>query len=184
MLFPSLVADKIWGNHLYHVLIPDKLTLDRTYLSVFGTYSTGDRDLDKDLENLFTEVKVDIATIADYYSKGITIQIPSRDDMISIHRVIDEYLTEWREHERTDVNFHIPKDIRKMLTNFDSLSKHIYEKLNVSETIYSAFGMKQPSFGIQTDFTKLQKSKSLPEAKPDFKSINDILRGNTRNKRF
>ena len=72
MAFYSEHAPRIWDD-LYTVMIPDHVTLDPTHLRVFGTYSSGNKDVYKMMANNLTTVKIPIIKMVEYYDNGIVV---------------------------------------------------------------------------------------------------------------
>ena len=102
MAFASRYADLIW-DRLYTVLIPDHLTQDPEYLRRFGTYATQNREVDQMVTTNCITVMIPIIKIVEYFDKGIEVQIPSREDMLQMHRDIELYLGEWEEQLRRNI---------------------------------------------------------------------------------
>lgn len=171
--FPSRHAEKIW-DHLYTVLIPDQLTLSEDYLRVFGTHLTGDAEKDKELSTTFTTVMIPIARILEYYEDGLEIQIPDRKDMIQIHKSIEEYLDEWKDHIKYDINTDTEQN-KRFVMSLEKLSRDIYNKANRNEVINNMFVSSQ--FGIVNPFQQVvDEEKESRASKPNYQGISDLIR--------
>lgn len=180
--FPSRHAEKIW-DRLYTVLIPDQLTLSEDYLRIFGTHLTGDREADRELTTTFTTVMIPIARILEYYEDGLEIQIPSRKDLIQIHKDIEAYLDEWKDHMKYDINTDTNK-FRSFIMSLEKLSKDIYNKANRNEVINNLFVSSQ--FGITNPFQQsILEERESRANKPNYEGISDLIRKrNTPRGRF
>ena len=86
--FPSKYATKIW-NELYTVLIPDIATLNPDYIKIRGVPITENKKLNLLRMNEFTTVMLPIIDIMYYFKEGFPVQIPSREDMIKMHKNIE-----------------------------------------------------------------------------------------------
>lgn len=174
-MFQSEFATRIFDK-LYKVNIPDQLTLDKAYLSKFGTHITGDKNVDNMLTTNFTTVMIPIAGILDYYERGIEIQIPSRDDMICMHKDIELYLTEWKEHIKYDINLSIGQN-KDLLLSLEKLSKYIYNKAKPSEVIDNLFIHKK--IGL---INPLQKAIEVRKevTKPNYEGISQLVKSKTK----
>lgn len=171
MSFPSQFATKIWDK-LYVVLIPDQVTLDSGYLKKFGTHVTGDKKIDEMLSKNQTRVMIPVITILQYFEDGIEIQIPSRDDMIQMHKDMEGYLGEWREQLKYALNVDIHQN-KEFLISLEKLSKHIYEKAKPKELVDNLF--KKQTFGLLNPLARDAEEKRDVH-KPDYEGISKLVR--------
>jgi len=174
-MFHSKYADRIW-NKLYRVNIPDQMTLPGEYVKRFGVHVTGNKQVDEMLSRNTTQVMIPISTIINYFQNGVEIQIPNREDMITMHKDMELYLEEWKEHIKYDINLDIAKN-RDMLMSLEKLSKYIYNKAKPREVIDQLFQVK--SIGIVNPLQALQQQKK-EVIKPEYDGIKNLL--NNRNK--
>lgn len=181
MLFPSKHATKIWDT-LRELYIPDQLTLSSEYLKVWGTPITGDPKLDKELTSNFVLVKINIVTILEYYNNGLELRIPDRSTMLSIHTDIEEYLVEWREHIKYDINLDV-NEYKDFIISLENLSKTIYGKMKNKELIKDLFVSGSEPVGIRLPFDIIKKPEK-EQAKPDYESISTLIRSRTRDNRY
>ena len=177
-MFQSKAAPLIWDK-LYDVMIPDQLTLDPAYIKIFGTHVTGNSDVDKMVGTNFTHVKICIARMVQYYEDGVEIQIPNREDMIRIHKDIEEYLSEWREHLRVDINLQIGQN-KHMVLLLERLSKDIYNKAKVKEVVNTLFVKEQ--IGLVNPIERMRENRKT-HTKPDYEGIRSLVQTKT-NKPF
>lgn len=181
MPFPSQFAKHIWDD-LYTCLIPDNLTINADYIRKFGVYSTGDKKYDKILENTFTTVKIPIIQILEYYLNGIEIQIPSRDDLIKIHKNIELYLEEWRQHIKYDINLDVTSN-KELLIGLEKLSKLIYNKANPREIIDNLFIQKKVNVGLINPLQQhIEETKEIK--KPNYEGISKLIKKPKGGSRF
>lgn len=176
--FNSMHAPKIWDN-LYTVYIPEQVTLDPEHIRRFGTYITQNKQVDEMLKSNLTMVKIPIATILSYFDQGIEIQIPSREDMIIIHKHIELYLGEWKEYIRTSIHGNIDAQNHKdLITALEKLSKYIYEKAKPREVIDNLFLNKKVNFGLLNPIIKAEEERKVIE-KPDYVGIGKLTKKKT-----
>lgn len=172
--FISEHAPKIWNN-LYTVYIPEQITLDPEHIRRFGTYITQNKNVDKMLETNMTLVKIPVSKILEYFDMGIEVQIPSRDDMIMIHKHIELYLAEWKEYIRVSVHGHMDAQNHKdLITTLEKLSKHIYEKAKPKEVIDNLFISKRVNLGLLNPILRAEEERKVVE-KPDYVGIGRLV---------
>ena len=171
MSFYSQYASGIWED-LYTVLIPEQVTMNRDFIKKFGVHTTGYKEVDKMMASNFTTVMIPIIKITEYFEDGVPIEIPSRDDMIVMHKKIELYLEEWREHIRK--SFHSdPSEHKNLIMNLERLSKHIYLKAKPKEVIENLFTSKK--IGLINPFQEV-KEEAKEVTKPDYNSIAELLK--------
>lgn len=175
MAFSSNFADRIW-NKLYNVYVPDQVTLDPGYIKIRGTYVTGNKNIDQMLSNNFTNVMIPVISILEKFEDGIEVQIPSREDMITIHKDIELYLAEWREHIRYDINLDVQEN-KDLLLSLERLSKHIYEKAKPREVIDNLFLSKK--IGLINPIQEAEE-KRKEVTKPNYDGIGSLVRSKTK----
>ena len=173
--FNSEHAPKIWDN-LYTVYIPEQITLDPEHIRRYGTYITQNKQVDEMLKTNLTMVKIPIATILNYYDQGIEVQIPSREDMVTMHKHIELYLGEWKEYIRTSIHGNIDAQNHKdLITTLEKLSKYIYEKCKPREVIDNLFLNKKVNFGILNPIAQAEEKRKVVE-KPDYQGIGQLIK--------
>lgn len=171
MAFPSQFATKLWDK-LYDVLVPDQMTLDAGYIKKFGTYVTGNKKVDEMLSRSKTHVKIPVIKVLEYWEDGMEVEILSREDMIQMHKDMEGYLAEWRDHLKYAVNndLHGHKDL---ILSLEKLSKHIFERAKPKEIVDNLF--KKQTFGIVNPLAKNEEEKRTIE-KPDYEGISRLVR--------
>lgn len=180
MSFYSTHAPKIW-EHLFNVNIPDLVTQNPAYLKKFGHPVTGIEELDSLRTNEYISVMVPIIRIAEYYSEGIVVEVPSRADMLRIHTNIELYLNEWKAYIQNSIN----KDLdshKDMITALENLSRLIHGKAGGKELILKAFA-RAPRFGIVNPLQE-QKVANAPVNKPEYEGISEMIRRHRQASRF
>ena len=175
MTFPSMYAPRIWDN-LYTVFIPDQVTQNPEHIRRFGTYVTQNKQVDKMLEDNLIMVKIPIIQILDYYDRGIEVQIPNREDMITMHKDIELYLGEWKEYLRVSVHGQIDAQNNKdLIMTLEKLSKHIYEKAKPREVIDNLFLSKKAQFGLVNPLVRVEEERKVVD-KPDYSGIKQLIK--------
>lgn len=179
MSFHSLYANGIWED-LYDAMVPDFITMDRDYIRKFGVPSSGNRDVDKMMSNNVTFVKIPIIRMLEYFENGVEVQIPSRKDMIAIHKAIENYLGEWREHIRYEINLDRGKH-KELLLSLERLSKLIYAKAYPREVIDTLLVNK--TIGLASPMDRLRQPAE-EMAKPDYSGIGSLLKPSRGGSRY
>lgn len=176
--FNSEHAPKIWDN-LYTVYIPEQITLDPEYIRRFGVYITQNKQIDEILKSNFTMVKIPIISILEYFDQGIEIQIPNREDMITMHKHIELYLGEWKEYIRHSIHGSVDAQKHKdLIIALEKLSKHIYEKAKPYEVIDNLFLDKKINFGILNPIVQAEEQCKVIK-KPDYTGIGRLIKKKT-----
>lgn len=171
MSFPSQYATKLWDK-LYTVLIPDQVTLNTGYIKKFGTHVTGDKKVDDMLARNQTRVMIPVIQILVYFEDGVEIQIPSREDMIQMHKDIEGYLSEWRDQIKYALNLDLHNN-KELLLSLEKLSKHIFEKAKPRELVENLF--KKQTFGLLNPLALLEEERREVH-KPDYEGISRLVR--------
>lgn len=172
MSFYSQHAGGIWDD-LYTVLIPEQVTMNRDFVKKFGVYTSGNKEIDKMMASNYTTVRIPIIKIVEYFEDGVPVEIPSREDMVTMHKKIELYLEEWRDYIRK--SFHgDPSEHKNLIMNLERLSKHIYLKAKPKEVIENLFTSKK--IGLLNPFQEV-KEDAKEVTKPDYNSIAELLRG-------
>lgn len=171
MSFASQYATKLW-DRLYDARIPDQLTLSPAYLKKFGTHVTGDKNVDAMLSTNKTHVRITVITILQYFEDGIEVEIPSREDMIQMHKDMEGYLGEWRDHIKYDINLDLHRN-KEFLLSLEKLSKHIFEKAKPRELIDNLF--QKRTFGLINPLAQIEEERREVQ-KPDYDGISKLVR--------
>lgn len=179
MAFYSQHAPRIWED-LYTALIPDQVTLNPSYVRVFGTYSSGNKDVDRMMEGNLTMVKIPIIKMLEYYDNGITVQIPERENMLEIHRNIEKYLGEWRHHLHNAINSDLVEH-KELVLNLEKFSKLIYGKAMPKEVVSNP--MLQTQMGLLNPLSRLNLEQEVV-SKPDYAGIGQLIRQKTKVSRY
>lgn len=175
MAFYSEHAPRIWDD-LYTAMIPDHVTQSPAHLRVFGTHSSGNKEVDRMMSTNLTTVKIPIIKMVEYFDNGVVVEIPKRESMLEIHRNIEKYLSEWRHHMETAVNLDIHKH-KDLVSSLESLSKLIYGKANPEEVVLNP--LKAVNLGLISPIVQMQMDKQ-PVQKPDYEGIGRLIRQKTK----
>ena len=171
MAFSSVFATKLWDK-LYNVLVPDQMTLNTGYIKKFGAHVTGNKKVDDMLTKSKTHVKIPVVRILEYWEDGMEIEIPDRADMIQMHKDMEGYLSEWREHLKFAVNNDLNGN-KDFLLSLEKLSKHIFERAKPKEIVDNLF--KKQSFGLVNPLARNDEEKREIQ-KPDYEGISRLVR--------
>lgn len=180
--FCSVHAQKIWDN-LYTVYIPDLVTQDAEYLKRFGHHVSQYKPVDEMLKTNLILVKIPIIKILEYYVEGIEIQIPSREDMITMHKHLELYLEEWREYIRNSVHGQVDAELHKdLILSLEKLSKYVYEKAKPRELLENLFlaNKTRPGIGLVNPLVRAEQEQRVVD-KPDYNSIKQLIKKKNNN---
>lgn len=179
MSFQSQYAERIWED-LYAVYVPDFVTMNRDYIRKFGVPSSGHKEVDRMMSTNLSYVKIPIIKILEYYDSGVEVQIPSRVDMIAIHKHIEGYLGEWKDHIKYDINLNRGEH-KSLLLALEKLSRLIFGKAQPKEVMEQVLTPKQ--FGLANVLHR-HKDVERELSKPDYEGISNLLRPTAGRGRF
>ena len=113
--------------------------------------------------------------MVEYFERGLEIRFPNRDDMIKIHKDIENYLGEWREHLRYDINSSAD-EYKSLIIALEKFSKSIHKKAKNIELLDSLTTKKK--IGLVNPFTEI-KERNNTSARPDYEGISNLVRSKT-----
>jgi len=181
MVFPSRYATLIW-DRLYLVNVPDVLTQNPEYIKRFGVRITGNKDIDKDTALRPTTVMIPIINILDYFLEGVQVSIPNRKDMIEIHKSIENYLQEWREHITYSINTS-HEEYKELIISLEKLSKYIYDRSTYMESVDNK--LKQIKLGMVNRYVEMEQNNNIVDKpKPNYNGINQLIKDREVKTRF
>lgn len=171
--FTSHYAPMLW-DRVYSVVIPEYVNQDSDYLNRWGHHITGDKKVDNILKGRKKTIMISVIKMAQYQSEGIPIALTNREDMIEIHKNIEGYLAEWKEHLQYSLNpgANTPKDL---LLALEKLSKIIYEKASIIEVNSSI--IERMSFGLKSTMDVVQDQERIKQMdKTDYVGISELFK--------
>lgn len=178
-MFDSKFANKIWKK-LYTVRIPDRLTLSDSYIRNRGVTTSRDKMYADMMDDNYTTVKIPVIKMLEYYIDGLDLLIPSREDMITIHKDIEGYMMEWRRYMESSINNQSSK-YASMLLDLEKLSKYIYNKASPKEvSVFKSDDM--PKFGMKIDLKPIHKKEPEPIIKNEYEGISKLLKNRQHNR--
>lgn len=164
------------------MLIPDNLTLSAGYIKTFGTRLSGNKTVDAANLDSYTTVMITVAKILEYFVDGMPIQIPSREDMLTMHKDIEDYLQEWKDHMNYSINQSVDQH-KDLIISLEKLSKHIYDKASAKEIVGNK--IEHMTIGLVNNYVKLEQAKKVNEAsKPDYNGITQLIRNKKNRSRY
>lgn len=166
-------SSKIWVQ-LRRAIIPEELTYDPQYLKKRGLPITGVKEYDSVLSNKKIEVYIPIIKMVEYYNNGIPIEITNREEMINIHRDIELYLNEWRDHIKYSINNDITK-YKDLLLSLEKFSKAIYDRATSQEVIRQK--IENISIGMKSTIQERKEIEEIKhQVKPDYDGILSLVK--------
>lgn len=168
----------VW-DHLYRVAVPDILTASDTYLKHYGSYVTGDNQVDQMLRTNYSNVMLPLSTIIGYVDQGFDVKIYSRDDMLKMYKDIRSYLIEYDNIVAQRVNQgNVPYKDLIMMDNFASM---IYHRASLEELV----DLSERKTSMDTRLTFLsglrpRDASVIHKEKPDYNEMASIFKKRMR----
>ena len=162
------VGAMIWERR-YSVKVPYEETLSLHALQTRGVPTTGFTELDQTYLKEMHHVVITIDEIAEYFRRGVRIQVIHYVDLEEMYNIINRYLAIWSRILRNSVNMEsVPGEDLLLL---DKLADKLYDqsrlfngpRLSHRESMISFFGLTLA--GCHTAF--LQKLVASPAASAD-----------------
>lgn len=91
-------------NELFLCRIPQYKTMSTDYLKIFGTPTTFNPDIDRELSKELIKVMIPISKMLDYFKEGIVVRVIHEKDTLNIYESITMYLRQWREQLYVGLN--------------------------------------------------------------------------------
>ena len=96
-------AAPLW-DELFTVRIP-QLQMTTTHdIEKFGTYTTGDRGIDKAMSNQWRTTMLPISKMVEFYQEGCQIKIVYEADVKKIYEFISDHLNAWKDMLTNGIN--------------------------------------------------------------------------------
>lgn len=116
-------AYKLFHNR-YQALTAQMNLYSKGYLEVFGTVSSGDKELDAAMAKSEVRVWLTPSAMAMFLDEGMGFRLIDPKDSVDIYNTINEHLTDWKRHTQLEVNpLNVPwDDLRK----FENLAKEMF----------------------------------------------------------
>ena len=154
----------------YRCRVPLLQTTDVEYIKFFGTPTTLNPDIDRELNNQWIDTMLPVVKMVEYHQRGIPFSIVKPEDIKKIYESIEAHLQAWVNAPRTSLNLQdIPVDDLIAMNDFANtlfpLLRYKYSKAgvtNVSAQFYNALG----KFGYER-FANLRKHKTVKEAEEE-----------------
>jgi len=124
-------TEHIW-DYLYKIQVPFLQSRSDGELEKYGTYLSGNEDVDTDIGlDMMTTMK-SIAQMIVYYKEGVSIGLINVNDSKSIYDAIQRHLEAWSEQLEVGINIgDAPIDdliiMDEFANNVFDVSKHLYE---------------------------------------------------------
>ena len=93
----------IW-DITWRVRVPLMATTSEEYLRHFGMPSSGDPDIDRELNNQWIDTLIPISTMVDYHRRGIPVKVVKYDDAKLIYDYIEKHLQAWVQNLKHGLN--------------------------------------------------------------------------------
>lgn len=137
----------IW-EPLFRVRVPQLQTTSPEYIRHFGTPTTGDAAIDRDLANQLIDTAIPIAKMVEYYKKGIPVYIAKTSDTKIIYEYIENHLLAWKRRLEVGVNIaNAPIDDLILL---DKFANSVYEhaKYHFAPDVVESIFLRSMPMGV------------------------------------
>lgn len=148
--------DKDTTYYLWEILfrckVPQLATTSETYYRIFGSPTTGDAAIDRELQNQWIDTMIPIVKMVEYFNQGITIRVVNYADTKIIYDYIQRHLELWLDNVQHGLNIgNAPVEDLIAMDKFASTvfnhAKHQYEKVDVKSSFMRALdglGFRSP----------------------------------------
>lgn len=144
---------------------------------MYGTYVSGDKDYDKDMQNAFTNTYLPISEIVDLHRKGATVRLVNSEDIKTIYTYITNHLRAWVELSSYGLNVNGGpfEDLRAMevfASEIYDTAKH-YFKVSVPDSdlhrrLQGLLGIETKDFVMKVNTTNVTHIDNGAEDVPIF----------------
>ena len=121
---PDSAQWKIWNDRfLCQMRSIDTMSTD--YIKIFGTLTTFDQTLDRQMHNEMVDRYLTIIQMVKYYHEGINVYIKKAEDSKTIYVLIQEHLQNWQREMQ--IPFRVDKAPTEELAIMDKFAEVVYE---------------------------------------------------------
>lgn len=154
----------------YTIRIPYLQSTSIEYMRQIGTYSSGDKDIDKALINQWITTMMTISKMVEYYQNGVQIRIVKESDVVEIYNYVNDFLYAWVDHMNNA--FHNSAPVEQLMA-MERFANDIYDhaKYTPSKPRSNIFGMR-PLVNRDLFF----KQDDVPKDIPERASLSDFLK--------
>ena len=109
----------------YKAFLPQYALYSPEYIQIFGTPTTQNRDIDRELSKSLTLCQLTISQMAIHLNNGISIRLEEPEKSVEIYRTVHEHLLDWDRVVRDSVGDINPplEDLRLL----DALAVELYK---------------------------------------------------------
>lgn len=153
----------IW-EPLFRVRVPQLQTTSAEYIRHFGTPTTGDASIDRDLANQLIDTAIPIAKMVEYFKKGIPVYIAKTSDTKIIYEYIENHLLAWKR--RLEVGVNIANAPIEDLILLDRFANSVYEHAKyhfTPDVVESTFLRSMPTMISKSNFLSAPAQPSTAE---------------------
>lgn len=144
------------------VKVPYIDTCSDDYLKIFGTPTTGDKDIDKVVNSEWVDVCIPICDMVDYYRKGVNIKVTRPGDVKKIYDNISAHLSKWANN--LDYGLNIGNAPIQDLIDLDRFANIVYAhaKYHITpELVSSLMGQRLNAIGGMENIFKSGSAGAL-----------------------
>lgn len=145
--------------------VPELETTDVEYIRFFGTPSSTDNSIDKELARQWIDTMLTIAKMVDYHRRGIPVRVVKFEDTKKIYDHIENHLRAWLVNLKGSLNIgNVPVEDLIAMNDFANavypLARSQYKE---EDSIQSSFMRAIEGLGIGSLNARLFKNSTQPE---------------------
>ena len=162
----------LWDK-LYDAGVPELALHSEEELRLFGSYTTVDKKLDKDLLTIDTKVVIPVVRMIEHHSNGYRVKI-SYENTLEIYDNISLHLYKWRRLIETSIN-RIDAPIDDLL-NFDEFADELFNYIKYEINNNSDSSLLTDSFREQGLSSLMREGGLLPPASKNNVPLPSLVR--------
>lgn len=101
---PNIPSDEYIFNRRYMCMVNQMDTTSREYIKLFGTPTTGDAGIDREMANQWITTFKTIAEMASLFKESKVVRVIKNADCEAIYNSVEYHLKRWAETNQTSLN--------------------------------------------------------------------------------
>jgi hypothetical protein len=101
---PSIPSDEYIFNRRYMCMVNQMDTTSKEYIKLFGTPTTGNVAIDREMANQWITTFKTIAEMAELFKDSKVVRVIKQDDCETIYNSVEYHLKRWAELSKTSLN--------------------------------------------------------------------------------
>lgn len=101
---PCIPSDEYIFNRRYMCMVNQMDTTSKEYLKLFGSPTTGDPNIDREMANQWITTYMTIAEMASLYKENKAVRILKNSDCEDIYKSVEYHLSRWANTTKSSIN--------------------------------------------------------------------------------